>query len=191
MKRVLSFFLLLSCLTVGLFATEKISREIAPGETYTINLDYIDDLVTPKYMFSTFIFVNKAKGGVDCLTLSADIAADKSDFNVYCLYSGPNWRFMKGPVRFSFDGKVVSYTDDNPYRKVGDEGNVFEALRLEGFNKTSKLGSYLRDSRAMRIQYYGEPITLTEQQVNVVHDFMTTVLEMSFPKAEEFFEKNK
>jgi len=121
----------------------------------------VDDLQNPgtiyRYNFQD-VPSSGMMGAQDSIYLGYD---DNEQENYYFFgvdYVGDDWRFMDGQVDFSVNGEFYTVSDPEPSRNVSGSlvsERIWAQLSPEHVEA-------IADASSMRIQYYGEPFTVSD-----------------------------
>jgi len=84
------------------------------------------------------------------------------------VYTGSSWLFMGGDVVMSIDGEIIRKKDSNPNRDVVYGGSVAETIRII---LTEEEVKRMAESKNLKFEFYGEPITITETGLSIIKQF--------------------
>ncbi len=159
MQKILSIgiisFLLFSCLSFD-FTDFKVQKT------------KIDDLENPGELYTLVVFYRSALTGSDMIIIRKYVLDNGTIFYTLSIdYSGENWRFMSGDVKIKTDKKLYKFKD----KKVLQNATTLGVTETISVTVKKDVLSDMANSSEIRIQYWGEPLTLPEKSVENIKRF--------------------
>lgn len=108
------------------------------------------------------------------LSVSKTTTQNNEFYYIVIEYVGSSWLFIDGDIKIQANDEIFMIHDKKPYRNVLSSGNVQEIIRAridkESFRK-------IANSNVVRVQFFGEPTTLNDQEISYINRFYLDVIE--------------
>ena len=163
--RVIGILTLICIITVSCSSTEDLSMR----PLYFID-KYICEEDLRGTLYKSELLIAKELGPMHntVVTLEKYAQGGQAMYSIDVHFVGPDWRYMN-EIILSFDSEIITLRDDDPIRirKSGD--SVTETVTCFLDEDTFK---GLRYCKSLVIQYYHKPITIPQEGLEAIWNFL-------------------
>ena len=171
MKKIL-LIVLAVILMIGLIGCVSLNEIQTNSKEVKINVKekYYDSIKNPFTTYTVKIGM-KAWTSIETYSITKYVFNNSTDmfYHFEIDFWGESWRFMNGDITFQADQEIFTIIDHNHYRKVLSGGDIREIIRAEISREQLII---LSEASSVRFQYYGEPKSLTEGQIQKIKLFL-------------------
>ena len=149
-----------------LFGCFSLDTRQAKTPRYSVEHKEFDDIRNP-FTTDTMLFYKDTlyEVGLRKWTASKEVA-----YSLMIVYVGSGWLFIPGDVLIQVDENLFGITDDKPSRRVLSGGHVEETIHAY---LSAKNIQEMANASLLKIQFFGQPITVTETGIQMIKSFFT------------------
>ena len=136
---------------------------------YTIDKYNYEDVIHGTH-FTSKLLIAKELGPMNntVVTLGKYVDGGRAKYSIDVYFVGSDWRYMD-EIILSIDGEIITLTDDGPYR-IRKSGDTVTESVTSFLNKDTFIG--LRYCKSLVIQYYHKPITIPQEGLEAIWNFL-------------------